>query len=417
MKETYIQSIHVNKLFHLHDFDIRIGDEGQAKKHLIITGSNGTGKTLLLNAIADSLENIATDKALRFMTCRRDLQFCEQQLEMAVSQNDAQKTEQKKRGLERLQAEIGKLFGKVELGINNLELLPRAVSERRFVIAYYGDQRRSEFKEVRNPEKPNLDYKDIKTNKVGEFIKFLVDLKVQRALAEGENAKEYAQEIERWFDNLEGILRRLFCDDKLMLEFDFKTYSFFIHSQGKVFRFTELSAGYSAALDIVADLILKMQERDRLTLSFNAPGIILIDEIDTHLHLKMQKEILRFITTLFPNIQLIITTHSPFVLSSLPDAVAYDLEHREPITDLTNYSYDALAEGYFEVDMESGRLSTAIEKIEQLADKEKLTVIERNDLKNLIHDFDNIPDAVAPTIKARYYAAIVKMDSSKLNDR
>lgn len=31
MKETYIQSIHVNKLFHLHDFDIRIGDEGQAK--------------------------------------------------------------------------------------------------------------------------------------------------------------------------------------------------------------------------------------------------------------------------------------------------------------------------------------------------------------------------------------------------
>ena len=67
MKDTYIQSIHVNKLFHLHDFDIRIGDEGQAKKHLIITGLNGTGKTLLLNAIADRLENIATDKALRFI--------------------------------------------------------------------------------------------------------------------------------------------------------------------------------------------------------------------------------------------------------------------------------------------------------------------------------------------------------------
>ena len=417
MKDTYIQSIHVNKLFHLQDFDIRIGDEDQAKKHLIITGPNGTGKTLLLNAIADSLENISKDKTLRFMTCRQGLQYYEQELQMAISQKDSRKIEKNKRMFEMRQAEIDKLFGKVELEINNVERLPNAFTERRFVIAYYGDQRRSEFKEVRNPEKPDLDYKDIKTNKVGEFIKFLVDLKVQRALAEGENAMEYAQEIERWFSNFEGILRRLFCDDKLSLEFDFKTYSFFIHSQGKLFRFTELSAGYSAALDIVTDLILKMQERDRLTLSFNTPGIILIDEIETHLHLKMQKEILHFITTLFPNIQLIITTHSPFVLNSLPDAVAYDLEHREPITDLTNYSYDALAEGYFEVDMESGRLFTAIEKIEQLADKEKLTAIERNDLENLIHDFDNIPDAVAPTIKARYYAAIVKMDSSKLNDR
>lgn len=417
MKETYIQSIHVNKLFHLKDFDIRIGDEKQAKKHLIITGPNGTGKTLLLNAIAESLENISKDEILHFMTCRRGLQIYKQQLKMAIAQNEIQKIEQSKHMINTFQADIDKLFGKVELGINNVEFLPKAVSERRFVIAYYGDQRRSEFKEVRNPEKPNLDYTDIKTNKVGEFIKFLVDLKVQRALAEGENAKEYAKEIEHWFDNLEGILRRLFCDDKLMLEFDFKTYSFFIHSQGKVFRFTELSAGYSAALDIVADLILKMQERNRLTQSFNTPGIILIDEIETHLHLKMQKEILHFITTLFPNIQLIITTHSPFVLNSLSDAVAYDLEHREPITDLTNYSYDALAEGYFEVDMESGRLAMAIEKIEQLADKEELTAIERNDLKSLIDDFEKIPDAVAPTIKARYYAAIVKMDSSKLNDR
>ena len=58
MKDTYIQSIHVNKLFHLQDFDIRIGDEEKPKKHLIITGPNGTGKTLLINAIADSLDNI-----------------------------------------------------------------------------------------------------------------------------------------------------------------------------------------------------------------------------------------------------------------------------------------------------------------------------------------------------------------------
>ncbi|MBQ7156898.1 MAG: hypothetical protein IJR86_03755 [Bacteroidaceae bacterium] len=35
--------------------------------------------------------------------------------------------------------------------------------------------------------------------------------------------------------------------------------------------------------------------------------------------------------------------HSPFVLSSLPNAVAYDLEHREVVSDLTEYFSDAMA--------------------------------------------------------------------------
>ena len=51
------------------------------------------------------------------------------------------------------------------------------------------------------------------------------------------------------------------------------------------------------------------------------------------------------LTKVFPNIQFIITTHSPFVLSSMPNAVAYDLEHQEVLDNLTEYSYESLAEG------------------------------------------------------------------------
>lgn len=67
----------------------------------------------------------------------------------------------------------------------------------------------------------------------------------------------------------------------------------------------------------------------------------------------MQREILPLLTTLFPHIQLIVTTHSPFVLNSLNNAVAYDLLRHEVISDLTDYSYDALAEGYFGVELAS----------------------------------------------------------------
>ena len=280
-------------------------------------------------------------------------------------------------------------------------------------MAYYGDQRRSEFKEVKNPEKPNLEYRDIKVNKVGEFIKFLVDLKVQRALAEGENAKEYAHEIDEWFGVFQNILRRLFEDDELNLEFDFKTYAFYIHSFGKKFKFTELSAGYSAALDIIVDLILKMQGKDKLNRAFNTPGIVLIDEIETHLHLKMQREILPLLTTLFPHIQLIVTTHSPFVLNSLNNAVAYDLLHHEVISDLTDYSYDALAEGYFGVELASGKLLESVARFEELSQKSSLSLLEKDELKNIKRDLDKVPDAVAPTIKERYYAALAVMPNTR----
>ena len=47
-------------------------------------------------------------------------------------------------------------------------------------------------------------------------------------------------------------------------------------------------------------------------------GIVLIDEIDLHLHPQWQSEIAGALTRTFPNIQFIITTHSPHVINSLP---------------------------------------------------------------------------------------------------
>lgn len=53
----YIKNIHVNRLYHLQDFDIPIADE--QNPHLMLTGKNGSGKTVLLNAIASYLDKIS----------------------------------------------------------------------------------------------------------------------------------------------------------------------------------------------------------------------------------------------------------------------------------------------------------------------------------------------------------------------
>ena len=55
----------------------------------------------------------------------------------------------------------------------------------------------------------------------------------------------------------------------------------------------------------------------------NIPGLLLIDEIENHLHPKWQKKILGIIRRTFPNLQIILTTHSPFVVSSVEGARIY----------------------------------------------------------------------------------------------
>jgi predicted ATPase len=54
-----------------------------------------------------------------------------------------------------------------------------------------------------------------------------------------------------------------------------------------------------------------------------SPGLLLIDEVEAHLHPRWQSRVLPGIRGLFPNVQIIATTHSPFVLASAPDAKVF----------------------------------------------------------------------------------------------
>ena len=258
-------------------------------------------------------------------------------------------------------------------------------------------------KEPKNPTKPVYNKKgNAKETATSQFLNFLSDLKIQEALARNEKQIVAADEISQWFTSFEKLLQRIYQDDKLKIEFNYKDYSFRICTEGKKFKFTELSDGFSAILDIVADLILKMQDDNSLTRGYQKEGIVLIDEIETHLHLALQKIIMPILTEIFPNIQFIITTHSPFVLSSMPNAVAYDLEHKKPIENLTNYSYESLAEGYFGIRSESSDVRHRLNKVKELLEKGEITPSEKESIKYYIKDFDSIPEAVSPSLIGEY---------------
>ncbi|MDE6548845.1 MAG: ATP-binding protein [Muribaculaceae bacterium] len=361
---NYITEIHINKLFHLHNLTIQIADP--SCYNIIITGKNGSGKTVLLRAMTKRLEYIFLSRDI----CLFD-----------PSNSDEN----------------------VELSFNDIESLISEYSIGSFIVASYPAARKTNIELPRNPTKPSINKRhDLRQSLSSQLLFFLSDLKIQEALARNENQIEDAERLNQWIMSFEEILKSIFNDSELELKFNYRDYSFKIHTQGKEFGFTEMSDGFVAILDIVADLILRMQPNGSITSNFNIPGIVLIDEVETHLHLQLQKEIMPLLTTLFPNIQFIVTTHSPFVLNSLPNATAYDLEHQEPISNLSEFSYQALTEGYFGVRTDSDYALKRYEELKCILEKQELSEAEKAVAKQLILDMRKIPEASAPELVGAY---------------
>jgi predicted ATP-binding protein involved in virulence len=81
-----------------------------------------------------------------------------------------------------------------------------------------------------------------------------------------------------------------------------------------------LSDGTRTMISLIADLAFRcvcLNGLSTLDSPLNSPGIVMIDEIDLHLHPRWQQQVLHSLRQAFPKIQFIVTTHSPQVLSTV----------------------------------------------------------------------------------------------------
>ena len=205
----------------------------------------------------------------------------------------------------------------------------------------------------------------------------MVHLKTQQAYARNEGDQTTANQIQKWFDRFDSALQILLDEESIHIEYDYKKYDFKIRQNGREpFSFNELSDGYSSVIYIVSDLILRMDKNwlleDKIS-EYDYQGIVLIDELETHLHIELQKKIFPFLTKFFPKIQFIVTTHSPYILNSISNAKAYDLERQVELDNLSGFSSDDLAEGYFEADAYSDELKNSLNRYEELCFRKDLT--------------------------------------------
>ncbi len=94
------------------------------------------------------------------------------------------------------------------------------------------------------------------------------------------------------------------------------------NQDGTVIRFASLSDGYRNVIKIVTDIATKMCILNPYLgaeVLKQTPGIVVIDELDLSLHPTWQKRIVRILKVLFPKVQFICATHSPFIIQSLDE--------------------------------------------------------------------------------------------------
>lgn len=153
-----------------------------------------------------------------------------------------------------------------------------------------------------------------------------------------------------------------------------------------------------------------MENQTNRTFDFNVPGVVLIDEIETQSHLELQKNVMKLLTTVFPNIQFVLSSHSPFILNSLDKAVIFDLESKTFVKEgLADIPYSGIVEGYFNADELSDELGGKFEAYKKLATKTDLDDDDYEQIADLELYLDEIPDYLALNLTTEYKGLKAKL--------
>jgi len=121
--------------------------------------------------------------------------------------------------------------------------------------------------------------------------------------------------------------------DKLSINWlDNPTGEMLIYKNGISLNINQLSSGEKTLLALVADLARRLAianpQWENPLLGY---GVVLIDEVDLHLHPRWQRAVIPSLQATFPNCQFIITTHSPLVLSQVSPQNVVILEDFIPV--------------------------------------------------------------------------------------
>jgi predicted ATPase len=340
----YLTSIYVNDCYTYQNFQIDL-EKHQPFSHLILTGKNGSGKSTILKALNNniSLELAGTTPVEANSKINRTIEANPERFDLIKNWNKQLEENQR----------IIVVYSRDPFFSH---------FKKEFIYSFLLPFRKSEVNRVETPTKQEDFEKQIIENTassdffIKNFKQFLVNKKVNQAFAQLDNKAEEIAQTDAFFQTIEEVFGKIFEDSGLKLVFVKEQYEFFMQlSDGRKLTLNILPDGFSAFLSILMDLFIRLEliRKETGNYAYNPCGIVLIDEPETHLHLSLQYQVLPILTALFPNIQFIVATHSPAVISSIRHVTIFDLTTKELLSDeAIGKSFSELMVSHFGLDNE-----------------------------------------------------------------
>ncbi len=189
------------------------------------------------------------------------------------------------------------------------------------------------------------------------IVQWIANTITKVALAKAKNNMQRAEKLEGNIKKITDVIAQI-SGYEIEFELEDTPLNVVLKIGGKSIEFDVLPDGLKSIISWVADLLMRMDriewvdDRD----IFEREFILLLDEVDIHLHPSWQRKILPVIQNLFVNAQIFVSTHSPFVVASVDSATIYKLEVNDGVSKLAGiekakagFSYGYVLEEVFGV--------------------------------------------------------------------
>jgi glutathione S-transferase len=182
------------------------------------------------------------------------------------------------------------------------------------------------------------------------IVQWLANSHTKEALALKDGNTAAAERYRATRARVEDAIREVIGED-IRFEMSYEPLGITLRRGGVALDLDLLSDGVKSIVSWVADLLSRL---DRIPWEGDLPlherrFLLLLDEVDIHLHPSWQRKVLPMVQRLCPSAQVVCTTHSPFVVGSVADAWVYRFEVRDGDAQLADVLPSQAGHSYSEV--------------------------------------------------------------------
>ncbi len=201
----------------------------------------------------------------------------------------------------------------------------------------------------------------VHTADTGQLANWIASQNFRRLKAKEAGHADRAEQLARTIRDIEAVVAQIVDDPDFAFVITDEDDDVRVRWKGVVVRLGLLPDGLKSIVSWIADLLMRL---DRIPWQDATPVLqrsflLLLDEVDIHLHPAWQRKVLPLVQRMFPNAQIIASTHSPFVVTSVDDAqiITLKLRGRSSVVDSVTapqigHSYTAVLRSIFGIDSE-----------------------------------------------------------------